>query len=210
MAITDDLLRLGKSAKRLNAGSDELNQLIERIDTALGALNIGLDYVLPRPVDEETGHDHNGKRVIELSYVGYQKVQRTYHLVIKTVKVMESKLAAATQAPGTVTPLLSAPRRLRYAAVELLPELVAGLSAAVEEMLAAMERRQRTAAKLVDHLETVAAHAAASGSWVAPPAIVREPAPGEDSGAIPVSSASSGASPGPKRTGKTVLMGSGD
>jgi hypothetical protein len=215
MTITDELQRLGRSAKRLNQGSDELNRLIERIDRALGALNIGLDFVLRRPIDEVTGFDHNGKRVIELSYVAYQKVSRDYHLVVRTVKVMESKLAAATEAPGTVTLLLTAPRRLRYAAVDVLPELVHGLSDAVEEMLEAMDRRQRTAAGLVDNLETVAAQAAISGSWVAPADLPMTTAGVPTRAKTPSSppaeagSESHAAPPSAPRSGKTVLMGSG-
>lgn len=156
MAITDELQRLGNSAQRLNAGSDQLNRLIERIDELLSQLMIGLDYVYPRPIDEATSADHNGKRVIELSYVGYMRTSRSYHLAIKTVKVLESKLAVATQTPGEIIPLLAAPRRLRYAAVDVLPEVVSGLASQVDEMVGSLERRCRTAETLVRHLEQIA------------------------------------------------------
>ncbi|MCX4243427.1 hypothetical protein [Paraliomyxa miuraensis] len=163
MAINDELHHLGNSARRLNAGSDQLNGLIERIDELLAQLSVGLDYVHPRPIDEATSLDHNGKRVIELSYVGYLRAGREYHLALKTVKVLESKLALATHSPGDITPLLSAPRRLRYAAVDLLPEVISGLAAQVDEMAAALERRCHTAQSLVRHLEQVAARADESG-----------------------------------------------
>ena len=156
MAITQELYRLGNSARRLNAGSDQLNRLIERIDQLLSTLMIGLDYVHPRPIDETTSLDHNGKRVIELSYVGYLRAQRSYHLAIKTVKVLESKLAMATQTPGEVTPLLTAPRRLRYAAVDVLEELVHGLAEQVDDMVGSLERRCQAAESLVRNLEEVA------------------------------------------------------
>lgn len=156
MAITDELQRLGNSAQRLNVGSDQLNRLIERIDQLLSQLMIGLDYVHPRPIDEATSADHNGKRVIELSYVGYLRTSRNYHLAIKTVKVLESKLAVATQNPGEIMPLLAAPRRLRYAAVDVLPEVVSGLASQVDEMVGSLERRCRTAETLVRNLEQIA------------------------------------------------------
>lgn len=159
MAITRELQRLGNSARRLNAGSDRLNQLIERIDQLLGTLMIGLDYVHARPIDEWTTSDHNGKRVIEISYVGYMRTQRSYHLAIKTVKVLESKLSAATQSPGEVTPLLQAPRRLRYAAVDVLPHVVHGLAEQVDEMVGSLEQRCQTAESLVQNLEQVASMA---------------------------------------------------
>ncbi len=155
MAITDELQRLGNSAQRLNAGAEELNRLIERIDVLLAQLMIGLDYVYPRPIDETTSADHNGKRVIELSYVGYLRTSRNYHLAIKTVKVLESKLAVATQSPGEIMPLLAAPRRLRYAAVDVLPEVVSGLAAQVDEMVGSLERRCATAQSLVRNLEQI-------------------------------------------------------
>ena len=157
MAITQELIRLGGSARRLNAGSDQLNHLIERIDQLLSKLMIGLDYIHPRPIDEFTSSDHNGKRVIELSYVGYVRTGREYHLAIKSVKVLESKLAMATQNPGEITPLLQAPRRLRYRAVDLLPEVVHGLAGQVDEMVGSLERRCQTAEALVRNLEQVAA-----------------------------------------------------
>lgn len=174
MAITRELERLSSFAERLNQGSDTLNRLIERIDHALGRLAIGLDYFLPRPLQEHTTFDHTGKRVIEVGYLGYCKVSRNYHLVIKTVKVLESRLAMSTEQPGSIAPLLTAPRRLRYAAVDMLPELVSGLAAQVEEMVGSMERRQATATRLLEHLEEVTGPVpgttpSASGSWQPPP-----------------------------------------
>jgi hypothetical protein len=156
MPITEELYRLGNSARRLNDGSDELNKMIACIDDLLGRLMIGLDYVHPRPLTEHTTYDQNGKRCIEVSYVGYLKVKNGYHLAIKTVKVLESKTAYATASPGEVSALLHAPRRLRYSAVDLLPELVAGLAEQVEDMLGAMERRCQIAAHLVRSLEDIA------------------------------------------------------
>lgn len=231
MAITQELYHLGNSARRLNAGSDQLNRLIERIDQLLSTLMIGLDYVHPRPIDETTSLDHNGKRVIELSYVGYLRVQRSYHLAIKTVKVLESKLAAATQSPGEVTPLLTAPRRLRYAAVDVLEEMVHGLAAQVDDMVGSLERRCQAAESLVRNLEEVATASptappaeSTSGRRVIPPddsaprrggtVVPGEALPPDASSGqwVMPSSMSSHSSPIPEdvRCGRTIAMGSGD
>jgi hypothetical protein len=156
MPITEELYRLGESARLLNDGSEQLNRNIAAIDHLLGRLMIGLDYVHGRPLAETVTLDREGKRVIELAYLAYVKVEGGYHLAIKTVKVLESKRAIANETPGQVTALLSAPRRLRYAAVDLLPEVVAGLAGQVEEMLGAMQRRCETASALVRHLEQIA------------------------------------------------------
>lgn len=156
MAITQELNRLGLSTRRLNDGSEQLNEMIAAIDGLLERLMIGLDFVHPRPIAEFTSYDVHGKRIVELSYLGYLKVQRGYHLAVKTTKVVESRLAMATESPGQVIALLDAPRRLRYAAVDMLPELVAGLAEQVEDMVNSMERRCQIAHGLLKNLELIA------------------------------------------------------
>ena len=153
MAIIDELNALGSAARRLNDGSEQLNRLIARIDELLGRLMIGIDFFHPRPLAELVTFDREGKRVIELSYLGYCRVQKSYQLAVKTVKVLESKLALATESPGEFVPLLQAPRRLRYAAVDFMPELVTGLSRQVTDVASAMERRCATAEALARQLE---------------------------------------------------------
>lgn len=163
MSITDELHRLGHSARRLNAGAEELNRMIATIDGLLERLMVGLDFLLPRPICERTSYDAVGKRIIEISFLGYLRVGERYGLAVKTSKILESKLAMATEAPGQVVALLDAPRSLRYRAVDHLPELVAGLAAQVEETVGAMERRQRIAEGVVQNLEQIAASLDPSG-----------------------------------------------
>jgi bifunctional DNase/RNase len=153
MGITDKMYSLASAARRLNDGSDHLNRLISDIDKLLGKLMIGMDYIHTRPVAESVSYDKEGHRVIEVSYVAYLKVNSGWHLAIKTVKVLEAKKQLANEAPGSVLPLLEAPRRLRYAAVELLPDVVSGLANQVDEVLNKMERRCEVAETLLDHLE---------------------------------------------------------
>ncbi len=156
MPQTDKMYELGTAARKLNDGSDRLNRLIAGIDKLLGRMMIGLDYTHPRPLQETVSVDRTGHRVTELAFLGYMKVEGGYHLAIKTVKVLESKQQAATEQPGAVMPLLSAPRRLRHAAVDLLPEVVSGLAAQVDDVVQSMERRCATAEALLEHLQDVA------------------------------------------------------
>jgi hypothetical protein len=156
MTFEGRLERLGSAARRLNDGSHRINQLLARIDDLLGRMMLGLDYVHPRPLEERVTLGRDGKRVTELAYLGYLKVQGNYHLAVKTVKVLETRAQAATHEPGTVEPLVSAPRRLRHAAIDQLPALVTELANQVDEVLRAMERRCASAEALVDHLERVA------------------------------------------------------
>lgn len=156
MSTTRELHRLGQSSRRLNDGSEQLNHMIAEIDRLLERLAIGLDYVHPRPIAEQSTTDSVGKRAIEVSFLGYLRLQGGYHLAVRTVKVLESKAALATEVPGSVVPLLHAPRRLRYQAVELLPELMAGLAEQVEDMVGAMEHRCNIARAVMQHLESIA------------------------------------------------------
>jgi hypothetical protein len=69
---------------------------------------------------------------------------------------MESRVMSATEQAGDVVVLLKAPRRLRYAAVDMLPELVSGLADQAEDMVTHMQRRCQIASGLISHLEQVA------------------------------------------------------
>jgi hypothetical protein len=157
MAITERLVALGQGAKRLNDGSDRLNRLISEIDKALARLNIGMDYTHPRPLTERSSTDDAGKRTIELGYLGYLPIRGRYHLVIKTVKIMEDKAAMATQAPVEITPLLTAPRALRHAAGDVLPDLVDAISSEIHELVDQVERRCETAQNLLEELRILEA-----------------------------------------------------
>lgn len=164
MAITDRLYRLGDAAQVLNHGSDQLNRTLSQIDRGLSRLMIGMDYVHPRPLQEAASVGRDGKRVIELSFLGYLKVERGYHLAIKTVKVVESRAAVGAEAPGEVVPLMSAPRRLRHLAVDVLPDLVGGLAELVSESVEALEERQAVANRVLHELENLAGVDASASS----------------------------------------------
>jgi hypothetical protein len=167
MGMNERLNQLGQAARRLNEGSDQLNTLISAIDKALARLMIGMDYVHPRPLQETMSVGRDGKRVIELAFLSYLRIQSEFHLCIKTVKILESKVALASESPGNVIPLLSAPRMLRHAAVDLLPELIQVLSHQVGDLVAQMERRCTTAKSLLEQLEDLEAQIAASREAIA-------------------------------------------
>ena len=160
MAITEQLNKLGQSARHLNDSSDELNELVAAIDATLGGLRIEVDYLHPRPLREVASVGREGKRVIELAYLGYQRVRGQYHLVIKTVKVLESKVDAGDG--GSVTPLLMAPRAIRHAAIDALPELVAAISRQIDELAAQVDRRRDSARSLLNELNRLSASSSAA------------------------------------------------
>lgn len=165
MGVTEELYRLGQAARRLNDGSDRLDRTLAEIDGALGRLMLGFEYQLPRPISETVHHDRAGKRVIEVSYLGYLRMEPTgaasestssegpaeFHVGVKTLKILEGRRAEGEQA-GRVLSLLEAPRAIRHAAVDHLASLVAGLAAQVDEMVGHIERRNVIASTLLDTL----------------------------------------------------------
>ena len=162
MAITEQLFRLGQSARRLNDGSDRLDRSLAEIDRALSRLMLGFEFRLPQPIAELERLDRSGKRVIDLSYLGYFRFESVsgasdasprFHLGVRTLRVLEGKRSGSEEQPGKLVPLLEAPREIRHAAVDQLPELVAGLAAAVEELVENIERRCEVASSVLDDLD---------------------------------------------------------
>lgn len=168
MALSERLDKLGKAARRLNESSDQLVLLVRAIDSALGRLNLEVDYVDPRPLDERSSTDAHGKRTIELSYLGYLQIDGRYQLALKMVKVHESKVAMSEADRGSLTPLLEAPRKVLHAAVDHLPELVSALSQQVWDLVNQVERRCKLARDLLADLESL--EAMTSGAWQVPDA----------------------------------------
>ncbi|MFO7565530.1 MAG: hypothetical protein R6X02_23005, partial [Enhygromyxa sp.] len=164
MGITEQLFALGQAARRLNDGSDRLDRCLAEIDRALGRLMLGFEYQLARPIAEVVHHDQAGKRIIEVSYLGYMRFsghkerpdgQRSgggFHLGVRTVKVFEGKRPPEGELPPRVTPLLEAPRVVRHAAVDHLGDLVGGLAAQVDEMIEHIERREAIASAVLETL----------------------------------------------------------
>ncbi|KIG15708.1 hypothetical protein DB30_05278 [Enhygromyxa salina] len=164
MGVTEELYRLGQAARRLNDGSDQLDRTLSEIDGALARLMLGFEYQLPRPIAEHVHHDNAGKRVIEVSYLGYLRMDAggdpgesissgvaKFHLGVKTLKILEGRSSSGEQ-PGRVVTLLEAPRAIRHAAVDHLARLVAGLAEQVDEMVGNIERRNAIAVSILDTL----------------------------------------------------------
>jgi len=153
MSITDGIYQLGHAARRLNNGSDVLNETLKQIDEVLGRLNIGMEFTLPRPLHEDTTVGSDGKRVILVGFLAYARFKGRFRLVYRSVKILESRRDSAMQSPGDKVPLMEAPRRIRHLAVDQLPDLVGGLSASVDSVLNQLDRRQSLAQNVLSQLE---------------------------------------------------------
>jgi hypothetical protein len=161
VGITEQLFNLGQAARRLNDGSDRLDRTLAEIDRALGRLMLGIEHQLARPIAEVVHHDADGKRIIEVHYLGYMRfaghedrpdARRPgggFHLAIRTTRVYEGRRPPEGEPPPRVTPLLEAPRAVRHAAVDHLGDLVGGLVAQVDDMIAHIERREAMAESIL-------------------------------------------------------------
>ena len=155
MGITDGMYQLGKAAQRLNHGSDELNRTLASIDEILGRLGIGMDYTHPRPLHEDTQVGPDQKRIIEMGFLAYGRHKGQFRLLYRTLKVLEGRKAMANEGPGSVQPLLEAPRRIRHLAIDHLPELVGGLADSVDSVLNQLDRRKEVASQVLAQLEAM-------------------------------------------------------
>lgn len=163
MGITDGMYQLGHAAQVLNRGSDALNETLTRIDEILGRLGIGMEYTLSRPLHEDAAVGADGKRVILMGFLSYGRHRGRFRLLYKTIKVLESRKAMASEDPGSAIPLLDAPRRVRHLAVDQLPDLVGGLAQSVDDVLAQLDRRQRVAHNVLSQLEAMLADTGSNG-----------------------------------------------
>ncbi|MEZ4383472.1 MAG: hypothetical protein R3A79_19235 [Nannocystaceae bacterium] len=153
MPITEELTKLGQSVRRLNEGSAEIDALVAAIDARLGALAIPFDYLHPRPLRETTTVGAGGKRVIEVAYIGFLPYHGQRCLVVKTVKIHESKAAAVAAQGGSLTPLVQAPRGLVHATVDVLGEVVRAIRSQLDELAAQVDRRAAAAQRALAELE---------------------------------------------------------
>ncbi|TPV93274.1 MAG: hypothetical protein B7733_21280 [Myxococcales bacterium FL481] len=144
--------KLGQAHERLAAGDARLDALIAALDDGLARIDIGLDYMHPRPLAEAVSRDETGKRIIELTYLCYRPVHGRRRLAVRTIKVIESKVALAATAPAQVVALRAAALPLRQAAMEVLGEMLRGLTAEVERLADRLEHQCDTANRLVQGL----------------------------------------------------------
>ncbi|MEE9383588.1 MAG: hypothetical protein V3V08_09265 [Nannocystaceae bacterium] len=153
MSIDPDLEQLQEVSDRLKGGSQWLDDLIHRIDSALHRLSIRVDYTHTRPLAEQVERGADGKRRIELSYLAYASVAGSRRLAIKTIKVLESKAALDTTDPRRIVPLRDAPVALRHAAVEQMAEALRGMTAHLKVLADRVDARCDSAESVLHSLE---------------------------------------------------------
>ena len=149
-----ELDQLSHASHRLRVGDERLDELIAELDAGLAKLDVELDYMHPRPLTESERSDDAGKRVIELSYLCYRVVQGSPCLAVRTIKVLESKAALASVAPLRIVPLRHADISLRQAAIDVMGDLLRGITRQMESMADRLEDRCEAASAFVRAMES--------------------------------------------------------
>jgi hypothetical protein len=112
---------LSTVASTLNAASDELTKVVAALDEALKKLNIGLTVWMSfryRGDPDSTGE-------YDTDQIGYAKVQSSWGLALRRIWGNESFDAHNEDGPWHFS---DAPREMRIAAVDRIPEFIEALS----------------------------------------------------------------------------------
>ena len=124
--VASSIVRLSSAAHDLNEASGELGQAITAIDTVLQALNIGV----PTWTTIEKGNDEPNGDYFWSRDIGYAKVSNRWGIALRTVS---GNCNAPNEERCDSWPFNDAPRWLRIAAVEKIPDMLEALIKSAEE-----------------------------------------------------------------------------
>jgi hypothetical protein len=158
-----DIKDLAALARKLNANTDALNQSLEEIQNKLNALGLGIEVWLGQSLHQSDMDDvlderevPTGEREYYADELGYGRHGDKWALLVRNRRTVIAPAddprdpdVRTVFGPTDQQPLLNASRKLRIAAVDLIPALVEGLKAAAASALASIEK----AKKLADTIE---------------------------------------------------------
>jgi methyl-accepting chemotaxis protein len=148
---------LSTLASSLNTASDELTKVIGTLDEALKKLNVGLTVWVPSRVrGDETDH-----QFYDQDQIGYAKVSGTWGIVLRRIWGNE----AFDDDHHEDGPWLfkDAPRELRLAAADKIPELIEALAKAASTTTREVQEKTKQVRELAAAIDQVAsANTAAS------------------------------------------------
>lgn len=158
--LTSQFAALSDAAKRLNAQSDTVNQLIEQFENKLGALNLGLEVwvplktepgaeVVPVPGPRVTRQPPRATTVtIEIS-VGHARGDDGWGLYVKRIAYKPQTPILFPPASGEVVSvsklikLVDASRATRVEALGAFPKLLEALKTAAESAVQTIENAKK-------------------------------------------------------------------
>lgn len=153
--IEEKLQALSKLATKLNEKTDELNDIIDGLNTRLGAANLGVSVwleeewhellVSARSSVEYEEHVTGERRTCWL--LGYAKVDNQWQLAARYVNVVENKVDEEVDfydLQGHM-PLSRAPRQVRVEASAHFEDLVEALMKRVESFVRSIDEAKELA-----------------------------------------------------------------
>lgn len=139
MPIPDLISRIKQQAQVLNTKTDEVNALIERIDSALRESSAGVEFWWHgghggRLLGEKTYQDE-GHRWKDGYILGYARIGDEWCLAVQFLTGVLDGTTWDDVADGDPVPLKRSARRIRMEALGYLKEFLEALSRAIDEMI---------------------------------------------------------------------------
>jgi hypothetical protein len=152
--ISDKLQALAAAATKLNTATDDLNEMIERVEDDLQRAGVGVEIWLDAQLMESEWEEEDATAVTigemprefrQFWELGFARAPDKWRIAIRQMQAVRAdRVAPYERQLRAPSPLASAPRQLRLEAVELLESLVEALTARAEELLRTVEvARQR-------------------------------------------------------------------
>ena len=153
MVETKTISELSSLAEQLNSQSNNLNRYIKALNDQLAALNIGLEFWDPTPI-ESSGLRYDSsyspqRKFEEDVYLGYCKLEETWQLAIKTTVTdyvwNDDNREEDAVSEDEYAPLLKASRDIRLEATERFDSFLANLVEHTKRKLASLQRAEQLA-----------------------------------------------------------------
>jgi hypothetical protein len=157
-----DLQDLEPLAKRLNTATNDLNSSLQSIQDRLNALAIGVEVWLDASLHEspyrqllDDRDEPTGEREFTADELGYGRLGNGWALLVRERRYVDAgpdgyggRTLSEFDDGNPETPLLRASKKLRLAAVPLIPKLVDAIKTEAEKQLAAIEEAKKIADSL--------------------------------------------------------------
>lgn len=157
-ALNESLNRLTVVAARLNAETDDLNEVIREYERQLAEANVGVTAWVGPLIDEEIvqrDHHPHGETIREGWELGYTKIDREWRIAVRRASLASGFFQGDEEceyqepaAPwGDPIPLQSAPRQVRLQAAGMFEKLLNELTRAAEQGIKAVQGAKALLAK---------------------------------------------------------------
>jgi uncharacterized phage infection (PIP) family protein YhgE len=140
---------LSTLASSLNTASDEFTKIVGTLDEALKNLNIGLTVW----VNFRTRDIAESSETYDVDQIGYSKIQGTWGLALRNIWGNEAYESHHEDGPWLFK---DAPRELRLAAADKIPELIEALAKAASTTTKEVQEKTKQVRELAVAIDQVA------------------------------------------------------